>query len=229
MNNKVYLFVIIVIALALSCKKEGPIDTPETSDYIFPLSVGNRWEYVAWSKYTPQSVLTREVLEQVNVNSTDGSSKAYSVFSGDSSNISLGILWLFWNAPNGLYAKGGISFTDSMFINTLELKYPAIKGESWQVLDFRYSYANELFYVKDTLTYSVVADNDTILTPAGLFAGCYVYNHQVRQASDVSGFDDYYDYYLPKVGLVGTIIRTVVRGQVKDTTYKLLLSSFSVR
>jgi len=128
-----------------------------------------------------------------------------------------------------LYALGGISDTDTLIVKDLKQKYPAIERDSYQVLDMRYSRSEEIFYIKDTLTYSVVSTSDTLETPAGKFSGCYVYNYRIKQAEDVSGFDDFYDYFVPKIGLVGTIVRTIIRNEPRDTTFKLLLSNYSIK
>lgn len=223
--------IIIIIVLAsfiflFSCN-ENSISIKEEKDNILPLSVGNKWIYIIEYSYGQGDTIIWEVLSKTDFNIDGSKVTAYGM------NYYIKILpnynWLFCNGPDGLYALGGISDTDTLIIKDLKLKYPAIEGDSYQVLDMRYSRSDEIFYIKDTITYSVVSTSDTLVTPAGTFSGCYVYNYRIKQADDVSGFDDYYDYFVPRIGLVGTIVRTIVRNEPQDTTLKLLLSNYSIK
>lgn len=133
--------------------------------------------------------------------------------------------WLHWNGDNGLYWLGGISTGDSLFIKTLGYKYPAEVGESWLVPILAYSRYENRFYIRDTLRFHVVATNEEIETPAGKF-NCYVYKFSRKPADDVSQSWDYYDYYYPGVGLVGSISRGQSDQRITD---KSVLYDYQVR
>ena len=226
--------VIIFYALVFltSCKDNStlePVKPIEKKDQIMPLTVGNRWVYATTYSYGQGDTIIWEVLSKTDVDIGGGKITAYGMNYYLKGSAQPDYQWLFSNKSDGLYVLGGLTKTDTLITMYLKLKYPSVENDSYQVIGLRYSRSNEIFYIKDTLMFSLVSTSDTLETPAGKFTGCYVYNYRIKQADDVSGFDDFHDYFVPGVGLVGTIVRTVVRNKSGGITYKLLLSSYSIK
>lgn len=224
-------FVIIFCALVFfaSCKNNPIVESKEKKDHIMPLTVGNRWIYEIFYSYGKGDTIIWEVLNKTDMDIKGSKVTAYGMNYYLRGSLPPDYQWLYTNSSDGLYVLGGLTKTDTFVTKYLKQKYPATKEDSYQVPRLVYSRSNEIFYIKDTLMFSLVSTSDTLETPAGKFTGCYVYNYRIKQADDVSGFDDFHDYFVPGVGLVGTIVRTVVRNQPGGITYKLLLSSYSIK
>lgn len=132
--------------------------------------------------------------------------------------------WLYWNGNYGLYILGGLASEDTLIDKLLYLKYPVARGDTWIAPHLTYDVLMKRFFVDDTLNYSCVSTNERLGTPAGTFE-CYVYHYRIRPEEDVLEYWDYYEYYVPGIGKVGTIIRSSLDGSMK---YKSLLYQFVV-
>lgn len=73
------------------------------------------------------------------------------------------------------------------------------------------------FYIKDTVTYSLIAKDETIETPAGKFR-CYVYEYVKWPEDDVPDNWHYRHYFSPGIGLVALIVTSENEGRVKEKT-----------
>lgn len=109
--------------------------------------------------------------------------------------------WLRRNGFKGLYLMGGISDTDTLFMNNVDYKLPAAIGETFISPQGSYSFDRFEFYTSDTLSITLIDDDREVITPAGTFE-CYVYNFQLDAGDDVEVDLDYYLFYSPGVGLV---------------------------
>lgn len=213
---------VLLVFESISHCGSNPVDSGNSKNEILPLAVGNKWVYFALSTYGAIDTVTTEVID-----TGKGRVKAYGVNYRFNEEPIPDFQWIYWNCPDGLVGAGGISSRDTLIVKSLMLKYPGVVGDSLLVPNV--SYSDGQFYVKDTLTHFLVSTDDSITTPFGTFTGCYVYNYKESQGEDVAGFDDIFDYYVPGIGLVGEIVRTLIWNVPRDTTYRLLLSSYSIR
>lgn len=89
-----------------------------------------------------------------------------------------------------------------------------------------YSQYNQRFYILDTFTYTLVAKDEILETPAGKFK-CHVYEFIKWPEDDVPDNWHYKYYYSPGVGLVGQITTSEnENGAVKE---KMLLWKYSIK
>jgi hypothetical protein len=107
--------------------------------------------------------------------------------------------WLYWSGPDGVYAMGGVSPTDTFVVKELELKYPATVGDRWRYHSVSYSLSRRKFYIGDTLTYSLAAKDVPVVTPAGTYK-CFVYQFSKRYSDDILAVYDFKYYYAPCIG-----------------------------
>lgn len=205
----------------------NPVEFNKTKNVIMPLTVGNYWTYLVVLNYGTPDTLIMEITRQIPI-----------IYAGETFMTSARIIylksgprpnyeWLSWNGVDGLYTFGGIAAdTDTFVIKNLELKFPASVGDSWRVPHLKYSLSDDRFFIKDTLTYSLVAKDEEFRTPAGIFK-CYVYKFSEKPADDVVGVWDYFLYFSPGLGLVGEIIRDPFENDAIKG--KLLLYDYFVR
>lgn len=110
------------------------------------------------------------------------------------------------NAPDGLHLVGGFVGSDTLFFDSLFRTYPAEVGASWPSVRLAWvTRSEDLTYVADTLTQTLVAVDKILETPAGTFR-CHVYKYSFRPAPDVASIWDVYDYYAPRIGRVAEIV-----------------------
>lgn len=229
MKNLFY-FLISICLLFANCGK-NPI-TSTTSEVLLPLSLNNSWSYVVYT-YMANSVIDgltdsnmTIIIEQTNLLYDDQQhnvSVAAFFYPGNNTQP-MDSKWLYWNGYDGLYVFGGISSHDTLINNILLLKFPVVKGETWRVPYLIYDVVLNRFFIDDTLEYSCVSVNEQLDTPSGSFR-CFVYHHRIRPEEDVLEEWDYYEYYSPKIGKIGTIIKSSFDGSIK---YKILLYQYTI-
>ena len=174
---------------------------------ILPLAVGNQWVFLATSYATPvPDTVYYEIMKQIHVDHGGVTQEAWAMQIYHKKPSPNPVLWLRWNGFDGVYDGGGITTTDTMLTNILQLKYPARPGDTWQVPNLTYSPYDSSFQIKDTLTYSLDSIGVLLQTPAGLFS-CYEYKYTQKPAEDVLEPWDYYWYYCPSIGMVGGRVR----------------------
>lgn len=176
----------------------------ERSDVLRPMSVGNWWEYQVRRPQWQDSIqdTVREIISD-KIEITLGA-EVYTVWGWKpdlDQEANPNYRWLSRNDKDGLFLMGGISATDSIFINELHYKYPAEVGDKWSVPQLSFSRSEHEFYVSDTLHITLVDKNRELKTPAGTFL-CYVYNFDLSAGEDVLEKLDYYFFYDPGIGLV---------------------------
>jgi hypothetical protein len=192
-----------------------------------PLAVGNYWEYEF--KYVGiENDLRYEVTSAVEVPFGDTTYKAYAMNFVPFPEVSQPYFWLRRNDSRGLQVMGGVSDTDTLFIDEVEYKFPSEVGETFNSTRIAYSRDRLEFYVSDTLKITLVDNDREIKTPAGKFT-CFVFKYkQVFYEGDIP-FEvwDYYSYYTPGVGLVAQIATD--EGEPEDVKEEMYLVKFSVK
>lgn len=120
---------------------------------------------------------------------------------------------------------GGVSPTDTFVVKELELKYPASVGDTWQCRSVAFSRDRKIFYISDTLTYSLVEKDVQLETPAGSFK-CYQYRFSQKPADDVGDIWDYNYYYTEGKGLVAEETKSQLMGTTMD---KFVLNTYQIQ
>jgi hypothetical protein len=170
---------------------------------IMPLAVGNQWIYLSTSyAVTVPETTIYEITQQIPIQVKGNTLQAWALRTYFKDVGPNGVLWLRLNGVDGLHDLGGVSPTRSMLTDNLELKYPAHRGDTWQVQNITYSPYDSLFHIKDTLTYSLDTTGVLVQTRAGLFS-CFVYKYSEKPDPDILEPWDYYWYYSPGIGMVG--------------------------
>lgn len=174
------------------------------SDDLMPLEVGNWWDYEVRNHLFQNPVVDTvryEVTAEVPV-TVEGAS--YTAFAFNLLPFPEGTpeyYWLNRNAGDGLYTMGGIAETDTLFVNSIDKKYPAEIGETWESSQISFSRSDFEFYINDTLKITVVDTDREVQTPAGTFR-CYVYHFEADQGEDVAANAQIFQFYSPGVGLI---------------------------
>jgi len=174
---------------------------------LMPLAVGNYWEYETTYLDVIKDTIRYEVTAEVQVHIGDSSYTAYAAnFLFPSSGIEP-YYWLRRNGEQGLYVMGGVSNTDTLYMNEIEYKFPSEEGETIQAPQVSFSRERLEFYVSDTLHITLIDKDREIVTPAGTFE-CVVYKFTISHGEDVFLKSDYFIYYSFEVGLVAQIATT---------------------
>jgi len=114
--------------------------------------------------------------------------------------------WLYWNGEDGVYSMGGYTAIDTLFEKRLRIKYPVEQGENWE--EYSVLYTGEMFFTRETIFTKCIATNETITTPFGTFE-CYVILSRKIIAEDAGGYDDFYQYFSPNIGLVCQVVLSI--------------------
>ena len=230
MGKVVQLFIHIFGAslfIFTSCTKNPVTDDTAKNTVLIPLSLGNSWSYISYS-YMADSIIsgltdsTRTTIigqTSVNHNSQQYDVSIAAFFYPSNNTQPVDSKWLYWNGNDGLYIFGGIASEDTLIDKLLYLKYPVARGDTWKAPHLTYDILIKRFFVDDSLSYCCVSTNEQLDTPVGTFE-CYVYHYRIRPEEDVLEYWDYYEYYVPGIGKVGTVIKSSLDGTLK---YKILL------
>jgi hypothetical protein len=205
--------IFISLALFVACKDDsvGPVDQGE----IWPLTPGNVWlyrvEHPTWIKDTLKMEITGSLPVVFQGEKYTAMKMAFYGLNEPQPEWE----WLYWNGPEGVYAMGGVSPTDTFVVKELELRYPAAVGDKWRYHSVSYSLSRRKFYISDTLIYSLVAKDVAVVTPAGSFR-CYQYRFSQKPADDVGAIWDYNFYYSLGNGHVAEKTISQLDGGTKD-------------
>lgn len=194
----------MILALE-GCRDRGatPVDPTTLTDSgdIWPLTPGNDWLYKidqpTWVQDTVKMEITGSIL--VSFQGENYTAMKMTVHSITQSRPEF--QWLYWNGPDGVYSMGGISPTDTFIVKELQLKYPVSVGDTWRCQSVAYSSDRGKFYINDTLKYSLIAKDVSVITPSGTFK-CFQYQFSKRPADDIVAIWDYNFYYTPGIGQI---------------------------
>lgn len=213
----VKLFVLMGGTLLLeSCLTSGD---KSPSPVIIPLSVGNYWEYVD-STYSSTGAFIKADTSRLAIRgdtTIQYQGQGVHVFywhwttSPDAD-------WLVRNDGDGLYFYGGRTSKGVFLLGkSLNEKFPASAGDSWQKPEYIYQTGDSAFSVPDTVTVQCVATDSMFATGAGVFKNyVYTYSRKTVLTPAVTEL-----YYAPNKGFIGSIART--NGVV---TFKKTLRSY---
>lgn len=223
MNTRILIFLCVVTLLA-GCDLFNS-DQEKPSGELFPLAMGNYWIYETTYLDVLKDTIRYEVTGEVQVRVGDTSYTAYAAnflpFPPDLEPY----YWLQRNGKQGLYIMGGISSTDTLFMNNVHYKLPSEIGETIQTPQLAFSQNRLEFYISDTLSITLIDDDREIVTPAGRFE-CYVYNFDLSMGDDVEERFDYYLFYSLGVGLVKQEERGKSSQRIKS---ELTLMKYKIR
>lgn len=206
--------IIVALMLTISCNDNSyePINTnliEIENQGLIPLKVGNYWKYktdmlkedgsFSYEEWAYETRITNSSMNPKEQNDKPRYHRSYSSKIGLDEHE-----WLFRNQPDGLYQMGGKTKGDSIFTELLLLKYPIKIGEKWNSEILSYDIYLKEYLIGDTITFTCTDTAATFQTPIGTFK-CFVYHRRQSQGSDVWAQLDIYEYYSPKVGLVGII------------------------
>ncbi len=219
------LICIVVSAILLaSCEcSDDDQDESVNTDVIIPLAVGNEWTYL-YTSSTYTDTLRIGITGSMTLDTGDRESRIAYLWSwfdfetGQYSDFS----WLRYNTEEGFHSAGGISPSDTLLLDYLQLKYPVSKGESWIYPDLEYDYIEDEWIVNDTLEAFCTAVDTLVSTPAGDFSCVEV---TLCYLGTTPG--EYYVqrfYYAPKIGYIG--FRLFAGGEV---TASRLLMDYNLR
>lgn len=226
--RNIYIFSSTVALISLSlfmagaCNNRNPTSSEMQEAVLMPLTTGNTWLYQTqlFISGDPVEGLTdstgSRIIGQTQV-SFEGQMIEVGIqeFFDPASGQAREAKWLTWNGPDGLYSLGGISIRDTLVRKVLKLKFPVEVGESWQFPSLAYDLGERKFVLDDTLTFTCVSTDTPFVTLVDTFQ-CYVYKYSQRPEEDVLEIWDYFFYYTPGVGLVGTEIRSQTFGGLKS-------------
>lgn len=190
---------------------------------LMPFEVGNYWEYESTYLGTIKDTVRYEVTAEVQVPIGDTSYTAYAVNFVFPSPNGEQFYWLRRNGEQGLYVMGGVSNTDTLFMNEVEYKFPSEEGETIQAPQVSFSRERLEFYISDTLHITLIDKDREIATPAGTFE-CLVYKFSIDFLEEGVPFTtwDYYLYYSTGFGLVAQISTTENNPEeIKEEMYLL--------
>lgn len=195
---------ILILCLFAGCGLLGSDDERILSDELMPLEVGNLWEYEVRNHLFQNPVVDTiryEVTSEVQVALEGTSNNAYAFNLLPFTEGMTEYHWLYRNTVDGLYLMGGIAETDTLFIDSIDKKYPAETGETWESPQVSFSRSDLEFYISDTLKITVVDTDRKVETMAGTFQ-CYVYHFEADQGEDVASNAQIFQFYSPGVGLI---------------------------
>lgn len=240
MKGNLISYLIISLFILSGCKDNSPLGPEKpgvpSSDGLLPLKAGNEWTYRSYyldgqtgeiKLEMPDSYQKLLIPEYIK-----GSFKGnlYEGFSWDNQFVGSEqdsiVKWVYINRPDGLYQVGGLAKTDTSINNILHYKYPVNKGESWLVPRLFFEpYSFLKFFIDDSVKYECTDTAAVFQTPIGDFK-CYVYRHLVDLGDDIGSDEEYFEYFKPGFGMVGTIIKEYTASTGKSSyRYKIVLQS----
>ena len=197
----------------------------ETTGELMPLAVGNYWEYENTYLDVIKDTLLYEVTEEIQIPIGDTTYTAYAMNFIPLPPDLPSYYWLRRNDEEGLFLMGGISDTDTLFMNEVEYRLPIRVGEIFETPRISFSFARREFYISDTLSITLIDDDREVITPAGKFK-CFVYNFDLSAGDDVAERFDYYLFYSLGVGLV----KQEERGKFnQDIKSEFILMNYQIR
>lgn len=224
------LFFIVAFIVNISC--ENPVDSLNNS-ILYPISIGNYWKYKIYT-YSSGKILpglTDSLLitidEEISVEFEDRIYKGGVQTRKFGENTYAEAKWIFTNQSDGLYFLGGIAKKDTIFRKFLYLKYPVKQGETWEVPYMYYNQMSERFEFRpdSTLKYICISTNEKINTEIGEFR-CIVYHFKEYPEVDVPTYWNYYLYYSPGIGFIGSEIRSDLDNSIK---HKIILVNYGIK
>lgn len=225
-RKHIFLFSLIVcfVISLYSCKKVTKSSDIQ-EDVICPLSYGNYWTYQdsVWNSDTGEFIYVSE--NKIGITGTttvtiDGSEYLgyhWNYYDTDTS-IPFDYKFICINSEDGLWYLGGQSSNTLFISKSLWIKYPVDVGDSWPFEIIYYDGTNDNFFIMETVIVQCIAKNEKFITDLGEFE-CIVYHYY----SNRHGGRDTYLYYLPNIGMVGSLHKKgdIIYRKRKLTSYNL--------
>jgi len=167
------LFFVFVIGTSISCKKEN---TENQLPSLMPLNTGNKWNYETHQENNIGSA-SIEIGDFVVINGQRG----YKLLTG---NKPYNITFLVANDTEGNHwCVGGYSDVDTLLAPSMNYKFNATTGESWDYEQVHVSHDTGIFD-SDVIKVYCIDDDSTITTPAGMLK-CMLFEYSPNDGADV--------------------------------------------
>lgn len=222
--KNLFVFLAIVLLFSSCGKDKNPVKPDENSnEELFPLKVGNTWQYIDTMYTENGDFLYAEtsklgITGSAEINYATNKVKVYYWnWYNMGTNQPRDEKWLASVENSSLYFYGGRYFdVDFVFFKSLQFKYPVSVNETWKRSVFSSNSSDSTFEYAGDLDMSCISINEKLKTPYGEF-NCIVYHYKT---TSLYGDADAYFYASKGYGYVGLIVKT--NGIV---TFKKLLKS----
>lgn len=219
--RKLQLLLIVVILLFSGCKSDNPVDPNEESiNVIMPLQVGNQWTYIDSTFDENDALVYVDSLKLGIIGKTNIKHEGENIdlfhwsWISNEGGIPYGDQRLARNENDGL-SFFGKRILDENYVHgkSLEIKYPAAVGDTWEVESFLYSSEDSSFSTGNSMFVTCKSINEKFLTSLGEME-CYVYLFQKSINNEEDSFSLYFNKNLGYVGGVSVVNDT---GKFKRT------------
>lgn len=203
-------FITVVDAPSSTCRNE-PV-----SGVLMPMAVGNRWDHVHLRGGSEIRTMRTELSGEVAVTVDGQDFKTFQRRVYPIGALPFETQYLHGNESGGVYAYGATAHGDTFALRELKFPYPAATGSQSTIT--RYSHSSEggtTWVIHDTLEVELVAIDEPVVTPAGVFEA-HVYHYFNPPPPDVTLGEDIFDYYAPGIGHVAQIWRDEISGGIEN-------------
>jgi hypothetical protein len=217
------LTAVLLFALLNCSDDDNPVSGQPGPKVIWPLEVGNTWEYADTAGATGQQqqifssriMVTARTVVSVDTVLYD----AYAVVSTDSLTMEPTKQYMNNDELNGLWNYGVVCGVDSMMVRFLHAKYPVEVGDQFAKA-FIMCAPGGSFGGFGTGTVTCVHTDTTYATPAGTFS-CVLY-HEIYNPP-FFGESHVYTFIAPNVGMVAQEITSDL------LSWKKILTSYTIK
>lgn len=199
--------------LLLAFSATGCIDRTQNPDIggvdqeVFPLAVGNYWDYYIWNVLPELGDTFRDKI--VNEYSLNFDGREYRAFGYNSlplnSEVEIipnGMEWLWAHSPRGLLLFGG-KYQDQTYLNNeLYLKYPGTAGDTWVMQTVLFNTQTGRFSRAKSLPILLLETGAPCRTETLAIDGCHVYQYEEFGEGDQIYHWFTYVYVKPGIGIV---------------------------
>lgn len=212
--KNIQIYILFIILIVIGCDDNvvnpSPPDSPVKPDKIWPLGVGNYWEYRRIQINPDESEIIelykfgRRIVSEEVIEFNGGKIKTYieELYNLDNDYTSP-TRWLFSENNNSVNFNGGLMDTLSYYCNSTYIKFPVSKGESWYYPNINYYFSNSMFEEDGLIKMTCVDTSKTFITPTDTF-NCHVYYHRlIEDGGDYLNHWDVYKYFSKNIGEVG--------------------------
>lgn len=177
---------------------------PEPSE-LFPLAVGNYWEYHTWlispasADTVREEILSRQVL---SIGDREYEAFGYVRLLADTGEQADPVELFLGQSEQGIVTLGGKYGEEIMVAASLFYKYPGRPGDKWTNKPVAFSREHGTFYMAEEIVVELLETNADCRTEIIEFGGCNVYRHDEIGRDDALYHWHHYIYIKPGIGVV---------------------------
>lgn len=192
----------VLLSMAMSACDTGP--EPEPAE-LFPLAVGNYWDYHRWAiipalaDTVREEILNRHVL---SIGSREYEAFGYAQYRAHAGEQPGQLEFLWGHSEQGLMTLGGKYGDEMMLAESLFYKYPGRPGDKWTNRLVALSREFGTFYMAEEIVVELLETNADCRTEIIEFSGCNVYRHDEIGRGDALYHWHHYIYIKPGIGVV---------------------------